>query len=149
MVRLCRGEKADFSVLFSANDTIRSGLGCAAAGGCVFLCVLSAAAALWRLACTVCVALSGDQHHVGAGGHLVCGPCDDAVIHFDQEIKRANTRKKNLVLLAVIVLQLLLGAFGKDVLVYSLLAVLAGVTSVYIEILQQRIYRKKDLNEQT
>lgn len=70
-------------------------------------------------------------------------------LHFNQEIKRANTRKKNLVLLAVIVLQLGLGALVKDILIYSFLAVLAGVTSVYIEILQQRIYRKKDLNEQT
>lgn len=64
-------------------------------------------------------------------------------LHFDQEIKRANAKKKNLVLLIVLGLQLGFGIFVKDVLVYSFLAVLAGVISVYIEILQQRIYRKK------
>ena len=80
---------------------------------------------------------------------IVQPPVYPPQLHFDQEIKRANTRKKNLVLLAVIVLQFVLGAFGKNVLVYSLLAVFEGVTSVYIELLQQRIYRKKDLNEQT
>ena len=80
---------------------------------------------------------------------IVQPPVYPPQLHFDQETRQANTRKKNIVLLAVIALQLVLGALMKDVLVYSLLAVLAGVTSVYIEILQQRIYRKKDLNEQT
>ncbi len=70
-------------------------------------------------------------------------------LHFDQEIKRANTKKKNFVLLIVLVLQFGLGIFVKDVLVYSFLAVLAGVISVYIEIVQQRIYRKKGSYEQT
>ena len=70
-------------------------------------------------------------------------------LHFDQEIKRANTNKKNLVLLIVLGLQLGLGIFVKDVLVYSLLAVLAGIISVYIEILQQHIYRKRGSYEQT
>lgn len=68
-------------------------------------------------------------------------------LHFDQEIKRANTKKKNLLLIIVLALQLGVGIFVKDVLVYSFLAVLAGVISVYIEILQQRIYRKKDSYE--
>lgn len=70
-------------------------------------------------------------------------------LHFDQEIKRANKNKKNLVLLIILGLQLGLGFFIKDVLVYSLLAVLAGIISVYIEILQQHIYRKRDSYEQT
>lgn len=70
-------------------------------------------------------------------------------LHFDQEIKRANAKKKNLVLLVVLVFQLGLGIFVKTVLVYSLLAVLAGVISVYIEILQQCIYRKNGFYEQT
>lgn len=64
-------------------------------------------------------------------------------LHFNQEIIRANTKKKNIVLLIVVILQLGLGIFVKDIFVYSLLAVLAGVISVYIEILQQRINRKK------
>lgn len=70
-------------------------------------------------------------------------------LHFDQEIKRANAKKKNFVLLVVLVLQLGVGIFVKAVLVYSLLAVLAGVISVYIEVLQQRIYGKKGSYEQT
>lgn len=70
-------------------------------------------------------------------------------LHFDQKIKLANTKKKNLVLLVVLVLQLGFGIFVKDVFVYSFLAVLAGVISVYIEIFQQRIYRKKGSYEQT
>lgn len=68
-------------------------------------------------------------------------------LHFDQEIKRANTKKKNLLLIIVLALQLGVGIFVKAVLVYSFFAVLAGVISVYIEILQQRIYRKKDSYE--
>lgn len=76
-------------------------------------------------------------------------PVYQPLLHFDQEIKRANTKKKNFLLIIVLVLQLGVGIFVKDVLVYSLLAVLAGVISVYIEILRQRIYRKKGSYEQT
>ena len=70
-------------------------------------------------------------------------------LHFDQKIKQANTKKKDLVLIVVLGLQLVGGILVKDVLVYSLLAVLAGVISVYIEILQQCICRKKGSYEQT
>ncbi len=76
-------------------------------------------------------------------------PIYPSQLHFDQEIKRANTQKKNTVVLIVLILQIGLGVFVKDVLVYSLLAVLAGVISVYIEILRQHIYRKRDSYEQT
>lgn len=79
---------------------------------------------------------------------IIQSPVYPPQLHFDQEIKRANTRKKNLVLLVVMALQLGLGTFVKAILIYSLLAVLAGVTSVYIELLQQQIYRKKDSYEQ-
>ena len=68
-------------------------------------------------------------------------------LHFDQEIKRANEQKKNHVLISILILQLGVGIFVKEILVYSLLAVLAGVISVYIEILQQHICRKKDSYE--
>ena len=68
-------------------------------------------------------------------------------LHFSQEIKQANAKKKNLVLITVLSLQLGLGSFVKDFLLYSLLAVLAGIISVYIEILHQ-ICRKRDSYEQ-
>ena len=42
-------------------------------------------------------------------------------LHFSQEIKRANAKKKNLLLIIVLALQLGVGIFVKDVLVYSFL----------------------------
>ena len=70
-------------------------------------------------------------------------------LHFDQKIKCANTKKKNHILLIVLTFQIGFGFFFRNVLVYSLLAVLAGVSSVYIEILQQQIYRKEGSYEET
>lgn len=63
--------------------------------------------------------------------------------HFTDEIIVANNKKKNHIVLAVVVLQISFGLFYREALIYSLLAVLTGVISVYIEIMQQYINRRK------
>ena len=64
-------------------------------------------------------------------------------VHFDQEIKTANNKKKNQILFVVIFMQFCISPFHEGILVYSLLAVLAGILSVYIEIMRQRIKRER------
>lgn len=78
---------------------------------------------------------------------LIRQPVYPAQVHFDQEIKTANHQKKNHILCVIIGLQIVLGFFYRKMLIYSLLAVLAGILSVYIEIMRQRIQRRKVNNE--
>ena len=63
-------------------------------------------------------------------------------VHFDAAIKQANHQKKNQILWIVAALQLGIGPFYREMLVYSLLGVLAGILSVYIELVQQCIKKK-------
>jgi hypothetical protein len=67
--------------------------------------------------------------------------------HFSKEIAIANNQKKNQILLGIFALQLWLGIAFRDVLVYSFWGVLAGVISVYIEIINQRHTKGRTRNE--
>lgn len=69
-------------------------------------------------------------------------------MHFDHEITMANNRKKQQFLLFVFILQATLGCLFKIVTIYSLLGVLAGVASVYIELTKQYITRKREHHEE-
>ena len=76
----------------------------------------------------------------------VCPP----QVHFDSAIIQANNQKKNLLILSFLAVQLVLGRFYIPVVIYSGLAVLAGVLSVYIEKIHQLyISRKENNNEKT
>lgn len=70
-------------------------------------------------------------------------------MHFDENIIKANCRKKNQLLIFLFVAQTVLYALDNSFLIYSFLGVLTGVTSVYIELLQQFINREKDGYEKT
>jgi hypothetical protein len=67
--------------------------------------------------------------------------------HFSKEVAIANNQKKTRILLGIGTLQLWLGIAFRDVLVYSFLGVLAGVLSVYIEIINQRHTKGRTQNE--
>ena len=64
-------------------------------------------------------------------------------IHFNHEVTIANNKKKQRFLLHIFILQVVLGFFLKAIIIYSLLGVLTGVASVYIELIQQHMTRKK------
>lgn len=72
---------------------------------------------------------------------LVQAPIYPVQAHFDEAAIHANTHKKNQIILIIMAAQLCLGPVYRTFLVYSMLAVFAGVLSVYIEVINQR-YRK-------
>ena len=60
-------------------------------------------------------------------------------VHFDVKIQIANNKKKNMLLFAIFFLQIIVSRFFYSFFVYSMLAVLADLISVYIEIFHQAI----------
>lgn len=60
-------------------------------------------------------------------------------VHFDVKIQIANNKKKNAILFAIFFLQIIVSRFFYSFFVYSMLAVLADLISVYIEIFHQAI----------
>lgn len=70
-------------------------------------------------------------------------------MHFDENVIRANRRKKDQLLVFIFAVQTALYALDNSFLIYSFLGVLTGVVSVYIELLQQLINREKDGYEKT
>ncbi len=75
---------------------------------------------------------------------LIQSPVYPAQTHFDDDVIHANNVKKNQVLVCIIGLQCLLGAWDSGIVVYSLLAVSTGILSVYIEKLVQYSKRRKN-----
>lgn len=69
-------------------------------------------------------------------------------MHFDLKVTMANNRKKQKFLFVLLITQVVVGYFFKGVIVYSFLGVLAGVTSVYIELTKQYIIRKREHHEE-
>lgn len=60
-------------------------------------------------------------------------------VYFDIKIQIANNKKKNAILVVVFILQIIVSRFFYPFLVYSMLAVLADLLSVYIEMFHQVI----------
>lgn len=60
-------------------------------------------------------------------------------VHFDAKIQIANKKKKNMLLFAIFFLQIIVSRFFYSFFVYSMLAVLADLLSVYIEMFHQVI----------
>lgn len=59
--------------------------------------------------------------------------------HFDGEVVAANYRKKNILILVIAAVQLGFGFYYPSVVIYTFLAVLTGLVSVYIELIRQKI----------
>lgn len=70
-------------------------------------------------------------------------------MHFDENVIRANRRKKDQLLVFVFAAQVVLYVLDNSFLIYSFLGVLTGVVSVYIELLQQLINRERNYYEKT
>ena len=68
---------------------------------------------------------------------IIVKPVYPKQVHFDQAIVKENNRRKNFLLLGIAMLQLILGIWYKDYLIYSLLASLTSVLSVAIEYVKQ------------
>lgn len=73
---------------------------------------------------------------------LITKPIYPPQVHFGQDVVVANHRRKNLFLLIIILLQCVGKRFA-DLMIYSMLAVLTCVISVYIENLRQENQRKR------